>query len=210
MNTIEVCVHLIAVLCSGATLQSRGPSLVGLFSAHPFRSWYPTMHLWCPEDFWVSGSCCFLNAQKSDRVTLDVNSVDSFGSVAFIYSSSLTGHILSWWFSLVFGAELFPEMPSFGAVERLYLLETITCNDHMHVFRWCPSSWTVCVWTRQEAVLTGGRWRFTLVPTAVTMMGSTALSSSGSRTSAQINTHKLKPHNVCAPLDKRPSRGDVS
>lgn len=38
MNTIEVCVHLIAVLCSGATLQSRGPSLVGLFSAHPFRS----------------------------------------------------------------------------------------------------------------------------------------------------------------------------
>lgn len=46
-------------LCSGGALQSRGLPLVGLFSAHPLRSGYPSMHLWRREDFWVSGSPFF-------------------------------------------------------------------------------------------------------------------------------------------------------
>ncbi len=49
------------LLCSGGALQSRRVSPVGLFPARPFRSGYPTMHLWRQEDFWVSGSRCFLS-----------------------------------------------------------------------------------------------------------------------------------------------------
>lgn len=46
----NVSVHLIVFLCSGAALHTRGLSCVGLFSARPFRSGHPTMHLWCQED----------------------------------------------------------------------------------------------------------------------------------------------------------------
>lgn len=66
----------------------------------------------------------------------------------------------------------------------------------MCVFRWCPSCWTVYAWTPQETVLTGGLWLSTHAQSAVTMTTSTAPSSSGSRTSAQINTHRLRLHNV--------------
>lgn len=47
--------HACVLWCLGVALQSRRRSLVGLFSAHRFRSGYSTVHLWRQEDFWVSG-----------------------------------------------------------------------------------------------------------------------------------------------------------
>lgn len=64
--------------------------------------------------------------------------------------------------------------------------------SQMCVSRWCPSCWTVYVWTPQEPVLTGGLWLSTHAQSAVTMATSTAPNSYGSRTSAQISTRWIE------------------
>lgn len=47
--------HYISIVCSGGALQSRRLSFVDLLTTHPLSTRCPTMCLWCPADFWVSG-----------------------------------------------------------------------------------------------------------------------------------------------------------
>lgn len=117
------------LFCSGGPLQSRGLSLVGLFSTHPFRSWYPTMHLWRPEDFWVSGSYCLFNVSDFLKIYLDLYSFISILLFPLFYSPQ------SWTLtcSCVF-IKLYHLVLSHGNVQKcqicVYLVGTNTCNDH--------------------------------------------------------------------------------
>lgn len=125
LSTISVCGHLIVFLfCSGGPLQSRGLSLVGLFSTHPFRSWYPTMHLWRPEDFWVSGSYCLFNVIWLLKYLL--------GSL-FFHLNSVVSFIL---LTTVMNANLLLRTPVYKTVPPC--VKSWKCSEMSNV---CVSGW---------------------------------------------------------------------
>lgn len=57
MNSCSHCISIsIVFVCSGGALQSGGLSFVGFLTTHSLCTGCPTVSLWCPADFWVSGS----------------------------------------------------------------------------------------------------------------------------------------------------------